>query len=148
MCIILQICLCSKVINAYAIWPLSCLSLCLTLTSCLLLMFLTSGKMLLLHRFTKKVLLMYLLTTGPYPSLAFHVSYSNVLLSVKSMSTLFETIYSVANSMVSLLADLHALTFLNVLTTGPVIYKTVFPLLLYILISARHLMLYSTKNCL
>ena len=75
---------------------------------------------------------MYLLTTGPYPLLAFHVSYSNVLLSVKSMSTLFETIYSVANSMVSLLADLPALTFLNVLTTGPVIYKTVFPLLLYI----------------
>jgi len=59
----------------------------------------------------------------PISILAFHVSYSNVLLSVKSMSTLFETIYSVANSMVSLLADLPALTFLNVLTTGPVIYN-------------------------
>ena len=83
----------------------------------------------------KKVLLVYLLTTGLHPLglLAFHVSYSNVLLSVKSMSTLFETIYSVTNSMVSLLADLPALTFLNVLTTGPAIYKT-FPHCCYIYI--------------
>ena len=51
----------------------------------------------------KMVLLMYLPTAGLYPLLAFHVSYSNVLLSVKSMSTLFETVYSVANSMVSCL---------------------------------------------
>jgi len=55
-----------------------------------------------------------------------------LVITLTHMSTLFETIYSVANSMVSLLADLPALTFLNVLTTGPVIYKTVLPLLLYI----------------
>jgi len=71
---------------------------------------------------------MYLPTAGQYPLLAFHVSYWNVLLSAKSMNTLYEIIYSGANSMVSLL--LPALTFLNVLTIGPAIYRT-FPYCCY-----------------
>ena len=54
----------------------------------------------------KKVPLMYLPITGNtglYPLLASLVSYSNVSLSAKFMSTLYVIIYSAVNSMVSLL---------------------------------------------
>ena len=54
--------------------------------------------MLLLHRSTTKVPLMYLPITGLYPLLASHVSYSNMSLSAKSMSTLYVIIYSAVNS--------------------------------------------------
>ena len=62
----------------------------------------------------KKAAIMYLPTTGLYPLLAFHVSYSNVSMSAKS----HEIIHFAVNSIVSLLEDLSVLTFLNVLTTS------------------------------
>ena len=48
------------------------------------------------------------------------------------MSTLYEIIYFAVNITVSLLEDLPVLTFLNVLMTGPVIYRMVSLLMLCI----------------